>query len=145
MLGELEDVAEIKTQLYCHSRLEFSPEGSTRQNGRLRGKPSRSWFLNIIIFGTEGLEKKVGEYLSKRKMYLQDPLGCERCVPYRNPHVFPPDSGETVMTDSFDSAPGNLEIERLEAGPDLLAQLMEDDIPLPETEAPDIVNTPLYR
>ena len=138
-------MAEIKTQLYCHSKLEFSPEGSTRQNGRRRGKPSQSWFLNIIIFGREGLEENVGEYLSKHKMYLQDPLGCERCVPYRNPHVIQPDSGDTVMTSSFNSALGNLEIKRLETGPDLLAQLMEDDIPLPETEAPDIVKTALFR
>jgi hypothetical protein len=49
------------------------------------------------------------------------------------------------MTDSFDSARGDIEIERLEAGPDLLAQLMEDDIPLAETEAPDIVKTALFR
>jgi SWI/SNF-related matrix-associated actin-dependent regulator of chromatin subfamily A3 len=141
----LENVAEIKTQLYCHSKLEFLPGGSTRQNGRRRGKSSQSWFLNIIVYGREGLEEKVGEYLSKRKMYLQDPLGCERCVPYRNPHIIQPDSGETVMTGSFDSALGNIEIERLEAGPDLLAQLMEDDIPLPETEAPDVVKTTLFR
>ena len=138
-------MAEIKTQLYCHLKLEFSLKGSTHQNGRRREKSSQSWFLNIIIFGTEDLEEKVGEYLSKRKMYLQDPIGCERCVSYRNPHVIPPDSGETVMTDSFDSALGNLEISRLKAGPDLLAQLMEDEIPLPETEAPDIVKTTLFR
>ena len=78
-------------------------------------------------------------------MYLQDPLGCERCVPYRNPHVIQPDSGDIVMTSSFNSALGSLEIKRLETGPDLLAQLMEDDIPLPETEAPDIVKTALFR
>ncbi|RFU23988.1 hypothetical protein B7463_g12351, partial [Scytalidium lignicola] len=145
ILDELEGVAEIKTQPFCHSKLEFSPQGSTRRNGQ-RGKRrrSQSWFLNIIIFGTETLGEKVGEYLSKRKMYLQDPLGCERCVPYRNPHAVSSESGETMMTDSFDLALGNLEIERLETGPDLLGQLMKDDIPLPETEAPDIVKTALF-
>jgi SWI/SNF-related matrix-associated actin-dependent regulator of chromatin subfamily A3 len=138
-------VAAIKTQLYCHSKLEFPLEGGSRQNGRRWGKPSQSWFLNIIIFGRECLGERLGEYLSKHKMYLQDPLGCERCVPYRNPHIIQPESCETLMTDSFDSAGGDIEIERLEAGPDLLAQLMEDDIPLPETEAPDIVKTALFR
>lgn len=78
-------------------------------------------------------------------MYLQDPLGCEVSVPYRNPHIVTLDSDETVMSDSFDLAFENLEIERLEAGPDLLAQLMEDEVPLPETEAPDIVRTALFR
>jgi SWI/SNF-related matrix-associated actin-dependent regulator of chromatin subfamily A3 len=138
-------VAEIRTQLYCHSKFESSPEGNIRRNVGRCGKPSQLWFLNIIIFGRESLGEKVGEYLSKHKMYLQDPLGCERRVPYRNPHVIQPISCEIVMTDSFDLAHGSLEIERLEAGPDLLAQLMEDDIPLSETEPPDIVKTTLFQ
>ncbi|TAQ86370.1 hypothetical protein B7494_g5289 [Chlorociboria aeruginascens] len=101
-------------------------KGGVRQNGR-RGKPLQSWFLNIILFGRACLEEKVGEYLSNHKMYLQDPRGCE-----------------TVMTSSFDSTLGNLETARLEARPNLLAQLMEDDISLPETEAPDIVKPKLF-
>jgi hypothetical protein len=32
----------------------------------------------------------------------------------------------------------------LEIGPDLLAQLMEDAVPLPETDAPAIVTTKLF-
>ena len=143
ILCELENVAEVTTQLYCHSRVEGS--SGVRHNGRRRGKPLKSWFLNIILFGRVDLEEKLGEYLSNHKMYLQDPRGCEHCVPYRNPHIIQPDSGETVLTSSFDSTLGNLEIERLEVGPDLLAQLMEDDIPLPETEPPDIVQTKLFR
>lgn len=145
ILCELENAAEINTQLDCYSKIEVSPERSTQQNGRRGGKPSQSWVLNIIIFGREGLEEKVGEYLSMHKMYLQDPLGCERCVPYRNPHIVQPDSGEIVMTSSFDSPLEDQEIERLEAGPDLLAQLMEDEISLPETDAPVIVKTDLFR
>jgi SWI/SNF-related matrix-associated actin-dependent regulator of chromatin subfamily A3 len=48
------------------------------------------------------------------------------------------------MADAFDSLLGNLEIENLEAGPNLLAQLMEEELPLLETEAPAIVKTPLF-
>lgn len=48
------------------------------------------------------------------------------------------------MTSSFDSSLGNLQIERVEAGPDLLAHLMEGASPLPETQAPDIVKTDLF-
>jgi hypothetical protein len=48
------------------------------------------------------------------------------------------------MADSFDSPLGNLEIEKLEAGPDLLAQLMEEEIPLLEAGAPVIVKTLLF-
>lgn len=144
IVAELKDTAEIKTQLNCHSKLVYASDGHNAPNRRRRGKQKISWSLNIIIFGKESLAEKVGEYLSKRKMYLQDPLGCDRRVFYRNPHILPPESGEIVMADSFDLVPGNVEIERLEEGPDLLAQLMEDDIALPETEAPDSVKTDLF-
>jgi SWI/SNF-related matrix-associated actin-dependent regulator of chromatin subfamily A3 len=145
ILCELENVAEITTQLYCHSKLEGSLGGGVHHNGRRRGKPLKSWFLNIILFGRVNLEEKLGKYLSNHKMYLQDPRGCERCVLYRNPHIIQSDSGETVMTSLFVSTLGNLQIERLEAGPDLLAQLMVDVVFLPETEAPDIVKTKLFK
>jgi SWI/SNF-related matrix-associated actin-dependent regulator of chromatin subfamily A3 len=144
ILCELESAAKVQTQLYCHSKLGSSEEQGPRRDGRRRGRLSRSWFLNIIIFGPEELEDKIGAYFSKRKMYLQDPVGCECRVPYRNPHIIP-DSEDTIMTDTFDNALGDLMIERLQAGPDLLSQLMEDDVVLPGTEAPNVVKTPLFR
>lgn len=145
ILFELNNAAEVNTQLYCHAKLQIRPEVSISPSNRRRVKQSKSWFLNIIIFGKEGLEEKVGEYLSKRKMYLQDPYGCDRSVRYRNPHVFPSESDEIVMTDSFDSGPANPEVELENTGPDLLAQLMEDADPLLETEAPNAVKTALFR
>lgn len=102
------------------------------------------WFLNAIIFGTKDLLEVVGEHLSKYQMYLQDPVGCGRGVLYRNPHLLSPESEGPIMTDSFDSPLGNLEIEKCEAGPDLLVQLMEEETPLLETEAPAIVKTALF-
>jgi hypothetical protein len=134
----------MHTQLYCHSRFELSAGNATSRGSRRRGKPSQTWFLNIIIFGPKGLEDRIGEYFSRFRMYLQDPLGCERCVPYINPHIFPPDSGETIMADSFNSPLGDIEVEQLEARPDLLALLVEENTPLLEIEVPYIVTTPLF-
>jgi SWI/SNF-related matrix-associated actin-dependent regulator of chromatin subfamily A3 len=130
-------------QLYCHSKPTL-PSGE-ESKGRRQGKTSQSWFLNAILFGTLDLENTVGGYLSGYQMYLQDPLCCERSVQYRNPHIIPPELDEVIMTDSFNCLPGNLEIERLEVGPDLLARLMEDELLLTETEAPGIVKTALFR
>jgi len=135
-------VEDIDTQLYCHSNTVF--QGGNVPQGRRRGRPLHSWALNAIIFGTEDLVEVIGELLSKYQMYLQDPVGCERSVLYRNPHLLSPESEEYVIADAFDSLLGNLEIEKLEAGPDLLAQLMEEELPLLETEAPAIVKTPLF-
>lgn len=86
----------------------------------------------------------MGDYLTKHKKYLQDPSGCDRNVVYRNPHIISTETEEAVMTEAFYLPDNHLEIERLQIGPDLLAQLMENETPLPETEAPPIITTPLF-
>lgn len=103
-----------------------------------------AWVLNTIIYGPLAIEERLGEYLTKHKMYLQDPLSCDRCVPYRNPHIIM-ESDEVMTTDQFDSVPRVSEIERIDSGPDLLAQLMVDEVPLPETDGPGSVRTALFR
>jgi SWI/SNF-related matrix-associated actin-dependent regulator of chromatin subfamily A3 len=142
IISELVAAADIECHLYCYKEPGQVPDGQTR---RQRGKEAQPWYLNAILYGPSGLEEAIGEFLSKNQMYLQDPLGCDRRVPYRNPHVIPPETGEILMTDSLRSLTRNLEIERLDVGPDLLAKLMQDEVPLAETEAPDIVTTELYR
>jgi len=134
---------EITTQLYCH--VLHDPHLLAKSKGKQRGKLPQSWFLNAIIYGPIALEETVGDFLSKRRMYLQDPLGCDRDVLYQNPHILSQDTEEIIMTSSLNSAPGKLEIERLEVGSDLLAQLMENKDPLHETDAPAGVVTPLFR
>jgi SWI/SNF-related matrix-associated actin-dependent regulator of chromatin subfamily A3 len=144
ILSELEATAEIATQLYCHSKSELLVAQRVEHKGRRKAKGARSWYLNIILYGPTDLDEVVGDFLTKRRMYLQDPLGCDRRVLYQNPHVMPPEMDGEVMTDSFPYSLGNLEIERLEVGPDLLEQLMEDEAPLPETDPPKIVATRLF-
>ncbi|KAF7855286.1 uncharacterized protein EAF02_011545 [Botrytis sinoallii] len=145
ILNDLASVPEIKMQLYCHSKIEFGHGGHSRRMIKRSEKLRALWFLNVIIFGPERFAEKIGEYLSIRKMYLQDTLGCERCVPYRNPHAMTPDTGEVVMTDLSILAPGHHDTEELKSGPDLLALLMEGEAPLRETEAPKMVKTSLFR
>jgi len=143
ILSELGATAEIESQLYCYKEQGHAPDNQTR---RRRGKESQPWYLNGILYGPPHLEEAIGEFLSKNQMYLQDPLGCDRRLPYRNPHIIPSETGEILMTDPLRSLARNLEIERLDVGPDLLAKLMVDDeAPLAETEATDIVTTKLYR
>jgi SWI/SNF-related matrix-associated actin-dependent regulator of chromatin subfamily A3 len=143
ILAELESAEEITTQLYCHPKQD--PYLLANINGKQRGKTLQKWFVNAIIYGDITFEEAVGDFLSKRRMYLQDPIGCDRNVLYRNPHIIYHGVEDIVMTDSLESALGMLEIERLEAGPDLLSQLMEDEDPLQETDAPVNVETDLFR
>jgi hypothetical protein len=104
-------------------------------------KKQRRWYLNIIIYSKSDLQDNLGSYLSTRKLYLQNPFGCTRYVPYSNPHMLTSESSETVMTDSFDVAVDDHDVETLEPGLDLLARLMEDAIALPETEAPSTIKS----
>jgi len=142
VLRELADAVELSTQLYCYTTPKIPHNGKRKDSGRRRA--AQSWLLNIIIYGPRVLEESIGDFLSKRQIYLQDPLGCERRVVYRNPHIIQPEEGLEIMTDGIESSLGNLEIERLEEGPDLLEKLMEDDVPLEETEALPIIKTTLF-
>jgi SWI/SNF-related matrix-associated actin-dependent regulator of chromatin subfamily A3 len=143
ILAELESAVEISTQLYCHTVQE--PQLFVNINGRRKAKTSKTWFVNVILYGDIALEEAVGNFLSKRRLYLQDPLGCNQNVLYRNPHLTYHGMDDIVMTNSLEYSPGMLEIESLEVGPDLLAQLMEDEDPLQETDAPAGVETELFR
>jgi len=144
VLGELKATAYISIQLYCHNTVELPCSIKKSQKGKRCGRGSQSWFLNIILYGPTALEEIMGEFFSRHQMYLQDPLGCERRVLYRNPHILKPEIEDEIMTDVFDASYGNLGVERLEIRPDLLAQLMENGVPLPETDAPVMVTTELF-
>ena len=130
-------------QMFCYSRVQCLPQSSSQAHNRRKGRPSRIWFLNVIIYGTVAIEDAVDQYLSRNRAYLQDPIDCKRNVLYRNPHMISHD-GKVLMTDSFKASVSSLEIERLSVGPDLLAQLMAEQSPLPETEPPDVVTTSLF-
>jgi len=70
LIKELKSIAEITTQLYCNSRLDFSSTLKSNPASRRRIKPSQVWLLNVIIYGPSELEDTVGDYLTKHKKYL---------------------------------------------------------------------------
>ncbi len=76
-------------------------------------------------------------------MYLQDPLHCDRNIPYRNPHLLSGLDDPPVTTFALMSSCVPIESKAL-TRPDLHALLKNED-PLQETDAPNIVATPLYR
>lgn len=144
ILSELEAVAEVTMQLYCHTNPGSAIFQRSRFGETQGGRGNHTWVLNIILYGTVALQDAIGEFLSGCQMYLQDPYGCDRSLVYRNPHIISAEYEEVVMADSFNFVLDTLEIERVDAGPDLLAQLMENETPLPESEAPSIVTTKLF-
>jgi len=144
ILSELDSLEEITMQMYCYSKLEAARQTSSMPNKRRNTKMSRVWRLNVIIYGTVALEDMIGQHLSKNRVHLQDPVHCARDVLYRNPHMILYED-RLVTTEAFKSLPESVETEQLSVGPDLLAQLMKEQNPLPATEPPSIIKTSLYR
>ena len=52
-------------------------------------KPSRlsTRFLRIIIYGPRKLLGELGNFVTECGCYLEDPVGCDRNVPYMNPQL----------------------------------------------------------
>ncbi|KAK0110161.1 hypothetical protein ONS95_002813 [Cadophora gregata] len=142
-LDQLVAIKDISMQSYCSADTSISTIQEPHKRKR-RVRHKQSWTLRVILYGPPDLEDIIGQFLSGQKIYLQDPVHCDRCVPYRNPHVIQPATGEVLRTNMFEPHAANLEIERLEASSDLLSQLMGNAVQLPETEPSDIVKTTLF-
>jgi hypothetical protein len=143
ILSEFNAVQAVSTHLYCHAKSELPCVGGPKTVGKQKTKMTR-WFLNIIVYGSIVLKDTIGNFLSSYRMYLQDPVGCDRTVLYQNPHIISSEIHEPVMTNMFQSPLFDIQVERLNVGPDLLAQLMENETPLEETEAPPSILANLF-
>jgi hypothetical protein len=100
--------------------------------------------LSAIIYGQEPLSSTLGEWLSDWGLFLQDPLHCEKNVPYKNPHLLCEDEEETFTTFDITERLKHVIIEHVVVRPDLF-ELLNEENHLPETDAPPCILTPLYR
>lgn len=123
-----------------------------RANARLakgtrNGQNDLQYLLNAIIYGPRNFAQGVGDYLAKCKMYLQDPLRCDRDVPYLNPHLLTR-TDDVVMTSSLKAEPDVSSMTQgvvtMEASKDLFSQNC-DDSHLQLTDPPHQLQTGLYR
>jgi hypothetical protein len=58
---------------------------------------------SMIVYGPMNALESVGTFFQECELYLQDPIGCDRNVFYRNPHRFDCASNHSRMT--FDLCP----------------------------------------
>lgn len=110
--------------------------------------------LDVILFGPKDLSDDIcsfleqcNEYLDdQQKLYLQDPIGCKRNVPYCNPQRLPPLDPQCIQS-TFDlahKASASTTLESIEPQPDLLGLLYSQE-DLPEAFQPLTITTPLER
>ncbi|EXJ84685.1 hypothetical protein A1O3_05355 [Capronia epimyces CBS 606.96] len=150
-----ERTAEILATLAAQSRITFQMYGyatKRRANtkpakGTKSGQNDLQYLLNTIIYGPREFGQGVGDYLVKCKMFLQDPLQCDRDVPYLNPHLLSR-SEEVVMTSSLkvpaSESLATQEVVAVDVTSDLFSQNC-DDSHLQLTDPPDLLRTGLYK
>ena len=100
--------------------------------------------LSVIVYGHMDLFEALGDFLLRCSEYLQSPLRCNRNVPYRNPQSLSGKDENPPMTYQLLSQLPPTQVEILAENEDPSAVLETEDT-LPETEAPAVVQTSLYR
>ena len=125
--------------------IEHSPKATGKRQAARITKFSRPCSLSIIIYGPMDLFEEVGSFLEERDIFLQDPVGCKRNVPYCNPHRLPLDGAPPKMTADLEK-PSLLSVvaEDIDTRPELLDTLNSQQ-DLAETEQPRSIRTSLAR
>lgn len=132
-------VAGCATQLFCQVRHSAVQRGS----GDL-AEGDTAVTLCVIIYSPKSLSVEVGDWLADYQLYLQDPIHCDRNVPYENPHLLRSDDEKPVMTSSLEAHTTIIHAETAIAAPNLF-ELLNQEHNLKETEQPMEVLTPLHR
>jgi len=102
--------------------------------------------FEVIIYGKPSLFQNVGDLLSQKNIYLQQPLEYDKHTRYQNPHYYVKQqrlkSGFLTQPKYQDVAKTAEEIQR--DIDNMFDKLMATEVKLPEKEAPDAIITPLY-
>lgn len=104
--------------------------------------------FEIILYGKPSLFQPVGDLLSVKNMYLQQPLEYDKNTRYQNPHFYVKQQRARTGILS-DSQPRYQDVSRTaeEIQRDIdnvFDKLMTTEAKLAEKEAPDAILTPLY-
>lgn len=134
----LSDDPEVDLQFSCciSEMIGQSKKRKTASSSRI--------CLSIIIYGAVHLFEDVGAFLQSSGMFLQDPVGCNRNVIYRNPHRLSGLDPDAPMTCQNDAKPVVCSLDVNSNSVDFLARFESGDT-LPETEGHLSLLTPLRK
>ncbi|KAF2235058.1 hypothetical protein EV356DRAFT_445723 [Viridothelium virens] len=131
-LSKLETDGQIGLQL-CYS---ISTETRLNRRGKASG------LLEVILYGPKGRADDVGDFVAKCGHYLQEPLGCDRNVPYCNPHCLSSLDGSLPMTFHLREEQPPVLQKLIRQTKDVLAHF-ETSEALKETDTPSTLRTQL--
>jgi SWI/SNF-related matrix-associated actin-dependent regulator of chromatin subfamily A3 len=98
--------------------------------------------LWVIIYGQLDFYDAVDRYCQDLNIFLQDPIGCDRVVEYRNPHRLSSLDEDVVMTSIADTLTDT--ICEFTAGSMDILEGFENGQDLAEAQSPPALNKPLY-
>lgn len=103
--------------------------------------------FEVILYGKPSLFQNVGNLLSKKNIYLQQPLDYDKSTRYQNPHYF--FKQQRAKTGVLTQQPRYQDVARTaeEIQQDIdnvFEKLMATEAKLPEKDAPDTITTTLY-
>ena len=103
--------------------------------------------FEVIIYGKPSLFQNVGNLLSSKNIYLQQPLEYDKHTRYQNPHYYT--KNQRLKTGFAPPQPRIQDIsktaEEIQQEIDsVFEKVMATEAKLPEKDAPDEITTPLY-
>jgi SWI/SNF-related matrix-associated actin-dependent regulator of chromatin subfamily A3 len=140
VLRTLSSEACVEFQFWLSPQQQFGDQQNHRTE-ELAGKGAvlSDRRLSVILYGSNNMATHVGEWLDDMKMYLQIPGGCDRDVPYMNPHCLASYQESTVYTSEL---PSDLSVNGLkgqephsDAFPDLYCNSVFELAPQPRAIA----------
>jgi hypothetical protein len=146
LLGRLDDnAAKILCTIRADDQLEIQLKFSVSPLACvLDTKPPKGTvgFLAINIYGPKRLSDDVGYFMSQCGYYLEDPIGCDRNVPYINPQCLFSFYEQPPMTFDLSPAPQQSIHESTRSPRDILAGFETTD-QLLEATTPSALSTTL--
>ena len=102
--------------------------------------------FEVVIYGKPSLFQNVGELLSSKNLYLQQPLDYDKTTRYQNPHYYIKHQRlKTGVLQQPRFQDVSKTAEEIQNDIDsVFDKLMATEAKLPEREAPDAIVTPLY-
>jgi SWI/SNF-related matrix-associated actin-dependent regulator of chromatin subfamily A3 len=97
-------------------------------------------YLSVILYGSRDCFAIVGDFMTRCGRYLEDPVGCDRNVPYMNPHCLFSLYETPTMTLDLPPAPSHHVENIKQTYSDILAGFETTD-PLYKTPTPKCLRT----
>jgi hypothetical protein len=69
--------------------------------------------ISAILYGPKSLYEDIGSFCEESEIYLQDPLDCDRDVPYCNPHRLSSDQDACYTTFELQRASPDVVVTQL--------------------------------